>query len=62
MPIVLQLHLFMMSKYSKFGADAFDIFWATLKFLHEDDNDDNQLLNFFFEIDKLKNDQCALIL
>ena len=30
----------MMSKYSKFGVDTFNTFWATLKFLHNDNNDD----------------------
>ena len=39
MPLVLQLHLAMMNKYSKFGIDTFNTFkiWATLKFLHNND-------------------------
>ena len=46
MPIVLQLHLFMMSKYSKFGVDTFNTrnffsTWATLKFLQDDNNNKN---------------------
>ena len=41
MPNVLQLHLAMMSKYSKFGVDALVLFeyWATLKFLHGNNDD-----------------------
>ena len=44
MPLLLQLHIVMMSKYSKFVVDTLKpmiIFekWATLKLLH--DNDDN---------------------
>ena len=64
MLLVLQLHLVMMRKYSKFDVDTFNTFWvmgATLKFLHEDeDNNDNDVLEinqnssiFFFETDKL---------
>ena len=28
MPFVLQMHLVMMSKYSKFGVDIFNSFWV----------------------------------
>ena len=48
MPLVLQLHLAMMSKYSKFGDDTCNTFWVMvyIKVLHDDndtndDNDDN---------------------
>ena len=48
MPIVLQLYLVMMSKYSKFGVDNFNTFWVLgnliLKFLHDDDNNNNDHL------------------
>ena len=30
-----------MSTYPKFGVDTFNRFWATLKFLHDDDNNDD---------------------
>ena len=53
MPLVLQLHLIMMSKYSEFGVDIFNMFfhlWATLKILqdydnnnYDSDNNDNDL-------------------
>ena len=41
MSLLLQLHLVMMSKYSKLGADIFNnsFYWATLKFLHNKSND-----------------------
>ena len=62
MPLVLLMHLVMMSKYSKFGVDTFNTFWVmgTLKFLHNNgDNNDNDLANtiaqHFFETDELKN-------
>ena len=40
MPLVLQLHLVMMRKYTKFGVDTFNTFWVMcyIKFLHDDDN------------------------
>ena len=37
MPFVLQLHLVMMSKYSS-------LVWATLKLLHDNDNNDDDLM------------------
>ena len=46
MPLVLQLHLVMMSRYSKFGVDTFSTFrvMGYIKFLHNDDNDDDDLV------------------
>ena len=43
MPLVLQLHLVMMSKYSNVGLIPLIHFvkWATLKFLQYDDEKDN---------------------
>ena len=37
MPLVLQLHLIMMSKFSKFGVDSFNTFWVMgyIKVLHD---------------------------
>ena len=47
MPLALQLHLVMMSKYSKFGVDAFNTFWvmSKFKFLHNADDDNNEDLS-----------------
>ena len=41
MPLALQLHLIMMSKFSKLVLIPYILFeqWATLKLLHDDDDD-----------------------
>ena len=47
MPLVFKLHLVMMSKYSKFGVDTFNIFLAIgyKELFHDhDDNDDDDNL------------------
>ena len=44
--LVLQLHLVMMSRHSKFGVDILNIFelWATLKFLQDEDNNNDLVI------------------
>ena len=69
MSLNLQLHLVMMSKYSKFGVDTLILFekWARIKFFHnnnDDNNDYDDVVNrssttliraqIFLETDKLK--------
>ena len=46
MPLVLQLHLVIMRKYSKFGVDTLNTFWLmgkfwVFKFLQDENNDDD---------------------
>ena len=46
MPLIWQLHLVMTSKYSNFSVDTFNTFWVkwgTLKFMHDDDNNNEDL-------------------
>ena len=62
MPFALHLHLVMMSKYSKFGVDLLLEKWATLKFLHDNnDNDDNDLA-ITITLDFLRNRRAKKLL
>ena len=46
MPLVLQMQLVMMSRYSKIQIDTFKTlkYWATLLFLHNENNDDDLVI------------------
>ena len=70
MPIFLQLHFVMMSKYSKFGVDTFNTFCVIgyIKVLHDADddngnnNDDNLAITIalFFIRNKRAKDHSSL--
>ena len=64
MSLVLQLHLVMMSKYSKFGDDTFNTFWVVgyIKALHDDDNDYDDLAITIAGLKSLKCDYHFLLL